>query len=260
MGIPYYQVNAFTREWRGGNPAGVCLLESWLPDGVLQAVAAENNLSETAFVVRGPDVCGLRWFTPSVEVDLCGHATLAPAWLLFTELGWGEAPLVFKTRSGDLTAEWRENRVVLDFPSLPAVACDPPPGLAGGLGAKPREVLRARDVLAVFETEAEVRALRPDFAKLAEVDCFGVIATAPGNDVDFVSRFFGPRVGVPEDPVTGSAHCTLAPYWSPRLGRPVLRARQVSARGGEIGCEDRGGRVLLAGEAVVYSRGEISLS
>jgi predicted PhzF superfamily epimerase YddE/YHI9 len=258
MRLPYYQVNAFTRDWRGGNPAGVCFLEEWLPDPTLQAVAAENNLSETAFVIRGPEACPLRWFTPSVEVDLCGHATLAPAWLMFAMLGWKDPEIRFQTRSGELRARWDGSRVTLDFPSLPAVPCAPPPGLAEGLGgAVPREVLKARDYLAVFGSEEEVRALRPDFGTLETLDTFGVIATAPGRDADFVSRFFAPRAGVPEDPVTGSAHCTLAPYWAERFGRRALRARQLSARGGEVWCEDCGGRTLLGGEAVIYSEGVI---
>lgn len=259
MKLPYYQVDAFSCRVFGGNPAGVCLLEFWLPDSTLQQIAAENNLAETAFLVpRGQDFA-LRWFTPTVEVDLCGHATLAAAFILFTERGRDGNQVRFHTRSGELTVLRDHTRLTLDFPARPAIACVAPEALVRGLGAPPVEVFKARDYLAVFAREAEVRALKPDFAALKTLDCLGVIATAPGRDCDFVSRFFAPGAGVDEDPVTGSAHCTLVPYWARRLSRTRLLARQVSARGGELDCEQSGERVLISGHAALYLRGEIQI-
>jgi PhzF family phenazine biosynthesis protein len=255
--IPYYHVDAFTSSVFAGNPAGVCLLADWLPDALLQSIAAENNLSETAFVVPRGERWGLRWFTPALEIDLCGHATLASAHVLFDHLGC-QAPCVeFQTLSGALTVSRADGLLTLDFPSRPGVACETPRDLVEGLGARPVATFKARDYLAVFDTEDDVRTLAPDMAALMRLDCLGVIATAPGRDSDFVSRFFGPRAGVPEDPVTGSAHCTLIPYWSRRLGRARLHARQVSARGGELWCEDRGDRVDIGGRAVTYATGHL---
>ncbi len=206
MKLPIYHVDAFTSRMFGGNPAAVVTLDQWLPDETLQAIAAENNLSETAFVVAREEPAPLRWFTPTVEVDLCGHATLAAGHVLFAE-----------------------------------------------------EAYLARDILAVFETEADICELRPHFERIAALDAFAVIVSAPGTEVDFVSRFFGPRAGVPEDPVTGSAHCTLIPYWAARLGKRRLAARQLSRRVGELDCELRGDRVAIAGNTVEYLRGEISV-
>lgn len=259
MTLRLYQVDAFSSAVFRGNPAAVVPLERWLDDATLQAIAAENNLSETAFFVREADGFRIRWFTPAVEVDLCGHATLASAWVLFSKLEPGRESVSFASRGGPLTVTREDGRLVLDFPALPGAAWTPPPGLAAALGAEPREALRAMDALLVFDDEAEVRALRPDLAALEEIDARGVIVTAPGKDVDFVSRFFAPRAGVPEDPVTGSAHCTLIPYWAARLGRNVLRARQVSARGGELWCELRGSRVRIAGQAALYLTGTIEV-
>ena len=259
MRLPLYQLDAFTSEPFRGNPAAVVLLERWLDDRTLLAIAAENNLAETAFVMSEPDGWRIRWFTPAVEVDLCGHATLATAHVLFERFERDAASLTFASRSGPLTVTREGDRLCLDFPARPARACAPPAGLAEGLGATPRETRIAADLLAVFDDERQVRALAPDFARLRQVEARGIIATAPGDDVDFVSRFYAPRVGVPEDPVTGSAHCTLIPYWSERLGRATLRARQVSARGGELWCEDRGERVEIAGHAVKFLEGVIEL-
>lgn len=261
MRVPYYQVNAFTSKTFGGNPAGVCPLDGWLADDVLQSIAAENNLSETAFFAPEGNGFRLRWFTPAVEVDLCGHATLASAHVLFRESGWGSAEIRFVTRSGVLTAKRAVDRIELDFPSRPpVVAPDSSESMVAlGLGSQPREVWRSRDYMAVFESEAEVEGLTPDMSLLEELECTGVIATAPGDRVDFVSRFFAPRVGIPEDPVTGSAHCTLIPYWAGRLGKPTLFARQISKRGGELHCRNLGERVAIGGRCVVYSRGEILL-
>lgn len=255
MGIPYYQVDAFTDRLFGGNPAGVCLLTDWLPDQVLQSMAAENNLAETAFVIQRDSFFDLRWFTPELEMDLCGHATLAPAHVIFRHLGYRESIIRFQTRSGILTVTREGERLTLDFPARPADLCDAPHDLSAGLGAKPAITGKARDYLAVFETEEDVRNLQPDMAALMHLDCLGVIATAPGKNCDFVSRFFAPGAGVPEDPVTGSAHCTLIPYWAERLGRTKLHARQVSLRGGELFCEHRGDRVGIGGHAVTYSSG-----
>jgi len=260
MKIPYFQVDAFASRQFAGNPAGVCLLDEWLPDSVLQNIAMENNLSETAFVVPRQDFWDLRWFTPALEVDLCGHATLAPAFVLTQILRRARDVVSFQSRSGPLTVMREGDLLVLDFPSRPARPCDVPQQLVNGLGRQPGELLKARDYLAVFETEADVRALRPNMAALEQLDCLGIIVTARGQSADFVSRFFAPRAGVPEDPVTGSAHCTLIPYWAKRLSKPRLHAWQVSRRGGELFCEDNGDRVKIGGRAVLYSRGEIELA
>jgi PhzF family phenazine biosynthesis protein len=260
MSIPYYQVDAFTSRLFAGNPAGVCLLADWLPDPVLQSIAMENNLAETAFVMKRDSSFDLRWFTPSLEIDLCGHATLAAAHVLFRHLGYRGSAVRFQTLSGELTVSRSDDLLTLDFPARPAVPCDAPPDLRAGLGATPTTTAKARDYLAVFETEQAVRNLRPDMAALTRLDCLGIIATAPGEHCDFVSRFFAPRAGVPEDPVTGSAHCTLIPYWAERLGRPTLRALQVSPRGGELLCEHRGPRVGIGGRAVTYSSGFLHVS
>jgi PhzF family phenazine biosynthesis protein len=255
MSIPFYQVDAFTSRLFAGNPAGVCLLAGWLPDDVLQSIAAENNLAETAFVVQRDSYFDLRWFTPTIEVDLCGHATLAPAHIIFQHLGYRDAVVRFQTRAGELTVTRNDDLLTLDFPARPAAVCPVPEALREGLGLAPTSAAKARDYLAVFDSEQIVRELRPDMAALMRLDCLGIIVTAPGDECDFVSRFFAPRAGVPEDPVTGSAHCTLIPYWAERLRRPCLRALQVSRRGGELFCEHRGQRVSIAGRAVTYSSG-----
>ncbi len=258
MEMRFFQVDAFARSVFRGNPAGVCPLECWPGDGLLQGIAAENNLSETAFFVKkGPGEYDLRWFTPAVEVDLCGHATLASAYVIFRFLEPDLASVTFHTRSGPLTVERRGELLVMDFPSRPAEPVEAPPDLVRGLGVQPAEVLRSRDYLAVLGSEDDVARLAPDMEALARLECVGVIATAPGTGCDFVSRFFAPRVGVPEDPVTGSAHCTLVPYWAARLGLGRLRARQISARGGELECELRGDRVRIGGHAALYLEGTL---
>ena len=259
MLIPYYQVDAFASRAFTGNPAGVCLLADWLPDDVLQAIAAENNLAETAFVVQRSARYDLRWFTPAMEVDLCGHATLAPAHVIFEHLGYRGDVIRFDTSSGELTVTREGDLFVLDFPARPATPCDPPPQLIAGLGRTPAFTAKARDYLAVFATEQEVAGLRPDMAALCQLDSLGIIATASGTTCDFVSRFFAPQAGIPEDPVTGSAHSTLIPYWSQRLGKMKLHARQISARGGVLYCEDRGQRVRIGGRAITYSTGFIRI-
>ena len=265
MKLPLYQIDAFASEVFHGNPAGVCPLERWLPDATMQSIAAENNLAETAFYVprSGGDAAGgdydLRWFTPAVEMDLCGHATLASAFIVFAASNGTRDAVTFHTRSGTLTVRRDGERLAMDFPARPPVPCAAPPGLAEALGRAPREVGKARDLLAVFDAEDEVRSLAPSFDRILALGVHALIVTAPGRDVDFVSRFFAPLVGVPEDPVTGSAHCTLIPYWAKRLGKDRLRARQVSARGGELECESLGERVSIAGRAVKYLEGTIEV-
>ena len=243
MKIPYYHVDAFSSRPFSGNPAGVCPLEAWLPDKTMQQIAAENRHAETAFFLPAGSKPGhfhLRWLTPAAEVDLCGHATLATDFVLRQRLGFREPVVYFEILSGQLTVEFQDELLVMDFPSRPPQPYDAPSALIEGLGEAPAEIYRARDVLAVFESEAQVAALQPDFDRLSEVDALGVIATAPGDQGDFVSRFFAPRVGVPEDPVTGSSHCTLIPYWARRLGKDRLETRQISPRGGGLRCTCRG--------------------
>lgn len=257
MKIVQYQVDAFADRVFEGNPAAVCPLRAWLDDSVLQAIAAENNLSETAFFVPSGSGFQLRWFTPVAEVDLCGHATLASAHVLFEHFAFLERTIEFATRSGRLTVERSNGLLVMDFPARPPEPCHAPEALIAGLGRHPIEVLAGDDYIAVFDSEDDVLALSPDPAKLNQLDRRGVVATAPGTSVDFVSRFFAPKLGIPEDPVTGSAHCELAPYWAVRLGRADMRARQVSRRGGSVACGLRGDRVLLSGNAVTFMVAEI---
>jgi PhzF family phenazine biosynthesis protein len=260
MRLKMYRVDAFTDAVFRGNPAAVVPLRRWIEDGMMQNIAMENNLSETAFFVGAAGDYHIRWMTPEDEVDLCGHATLASAWVVFHEIEKGRTEVRFRSQSGPLRVTAEGGRLALDFPSRPPEpAGDSLEALAAALGVRPRAALASRDYLAVLETEDEVRALKPDMAKVAALDRMAVIATAPGRDCDFVSRFFVPSLGIPEDPVTGSAHCTLVPYWSKRLGKTSLFARQVSARGGELWCEDRGERVSIAGRCVKYLEGTIEL-
>jgi len=259
MKIPCHQVDAFASEVFRGNPAAVCPLSEWLPDATLQNIAAENNLSETAFTVPRGDEFELRWFTPTLEMDLCGHATLAAAFVLFMEQKISSAAVRFHSRSGILTVTRKGDILTLDFPARPPQPIAMPESLIRGLGRTPAQVFKSRDLLAVFDSAEIVRALTPDFATLKSLDCLGIIATAPGIDCDFVSRFFAPAAGVDEDPVTGSAHCTLIPYWAHRLGKNELFARQISRRGGELFCELAGDRVRIGGHVVLYLRGEIVL-
>ncbi len=261
MRIPIYQVDAFTSQVFSGNPAAVCLLNDWISDSMLQAIAAENNLSETAFLVRNGDGFDLRWFTPKTEVALCGHATLASACVLFDLQKWPEKNVCFQTRkSGRLIVEKKDHLFEMDFPARPPACELSVDSLSKIIGVLPLEVLNSEeDILAVLETEQSVRDLKPDFTALAGLDCRGLIVTARGEKVDFVSRFFAPAVGVPEDPVTGSAHCVLVPYWAGVLKKNNLHALQVSRRGGELFCRDRGERVSIAGEAALYLEGTISI-
>lgn len=271
MRLPIYQIDAFADRVFAGNPAAVVPLEEWLPDAVMQAIAQENNLSETAYLVpQGEGVWGLRWFTPEVEVDLCGHATLASAHLLMGVLYPGLTRVEFDTvKAGRLTVTKDGDVYTLDFPARPPAATEVDPELAEILGGPvPLAVLASRDYLVVYDDAETVRRLEPNLDRLTRIDRFAVIVTAPGGsgagtgedkDVDFVSRFFAPSKGVPEDPVTGSSHCSLIPYWAGRLGKTSLFARQVSARGGELQCELKGERVRIAGRGVLYLEGRITV-
>jgi len=262
MKLPLYQVDAFAAAPFTGNPAAVVLLPTWLDDPTLQAIAQENNLSETAYLVPGAPGGAdyhLRWFTPVNEVDLCGHATLASAQVVLGHLSPTKSQVTFQTRSGPLVVSREGQELTM---ALPARAARPIPvseELCAALRARPLETWLAVDLMAVFATEAEVRALDPSFEALCRLAPSGFMVTAPGTDCDFVSRFFAPREGVPEDPVTGSAHCTLVPYWANRLGRLNLRARQVSRRGGELRCALSESQVLLTGRAVTYLEGTITV-
>jgi PhzF family phenazine biosynthesis protein len=258
--IPILQVDAFTERPFGGNPAAVVLDAHGLSDRQMQAIAAENNLAETAFVIERNGYFDVRWMTPTVEVDLCGHATLASAHVIFHHLGRTGDRVRFQSRSGELTVARVEDRLVLDFPSQPPSSCELPEKLVQGLRAQPRSVWKGPDYLAVFDREQDIKALAPDFDMLAQLDARGTIVTALGDDCDFVSRFFAPQSGIAEDPVTGSTHCVLIPYWSKRLGKKALHARQLSKRGGDLFCEDRGERVGIGGNAVTYVEGKLHTS
>ena len=258
MELPVFKVDAFTERVFSGNPAAVCPLDTWLPDDVMQAIAAENNLAETAFFVRNGKGFHLRWFTPACEVDLCGHATLATAYVLLHELGEQSQRLRFETKSGELTVSRVGDKLALDFPSRPPQPVEVDERLVPALGGpKPVEILAARDYLIRYETAEQVRALAPNMEALKKIDRFAFIATAPGSDCDFVSRFFAPAKGIPEDPVTGSAHCTLIPYWARQLNKTELYARQISPRGGKLFCKLLGDRVEIAGHAALFLKGSI---
>ncbi len=262
MAIPYYHVDAFTGELFAGNPAGVCILSAFLPDGIMQKIAAENRHSETAFVVaRADGDFDLRWFTPTIEDDLCGHATLASAYVL--ELRKHKVwPVRFHTRSGLLTVAQEQDGFEMDFPARPPQPCETPAGLLPALGLKAALVMKSRDYLVVVDQAEQVRALSPNIAALAKLDMVnsGTIVTAPGEgDVDYVCRLFAPAEGIDEDPATGSIHCTLAPYWAGRLGKVRLRAQQLSARGGCTKCTIGGDRVKIDGRARLYLQGTLEL-
>jgi PhzF family phenazine biosynthesis protein len=262
MKIPLFYIDAFTSEVFKGNQAAVCLLESWLPDDVLQSIAAEHNLSETAFVVREEkELFQLKWFTPKMEVDLCGHATLAASHVVFSIYSFGNKSIRFKTKSGILTATHsQDGKITLDFPSFEV---KPFTGaindVSEALGMKIKEIYQSRDILVVCENEKDVIDLAPNFPLLKKLDCMGIVVTAPGHDCDFVSRYFAPAAGIDEDPVTGSAHSLLAPFWSTRLKKSGFFARQLSSRTGELWCEVKGDRVLLSGYAIAYMQGTINI-
>ncbi len=263
--LPIYQVDAFTQRLFGGNPAAVCPLARWLPDSQLQRIAAENNLSETAFFVArdaqsaSHPVYELRWFTPAVEVDLCGHATLASASVIFTKLSPQADAITFHSQSGPLVVTRDGEGYSLDFPAAPPQPWDDQGRVAAALGLAPEGVQRATKAMAVLADEAAVRAVVPNMEKIAALETDGLIVTAPGDTVDFVSRYFAPGSGIPEDPVTGSAHCTTVPYWAARLGKTHLIAQQVSSRGGDLICDLQGARVRLWGQTVLYLEGQLLL-
>ena len=260
MPLPVFHVDAFTARPFAGNPAAVCPLAGWLDDEVLRAVAAENNLSETAFFVARGDHYELRWFTPRCEVKLCGHATLASAWVVLQILEPERNSVRFETRfSGTLAVSRDSHLFAMDFPALEPWTCgDPPAALLKGLERTPATVMQIEDnYFAVYESEEDVRRVRPDLRTLEELHPAGVAITAPSNDADFVSRYFAPSYSIPEDPVTGSTHCSLAPYWGQRLGKTSLHALQVSERGGELWCEVKADRVIIKGNAVLTLRGEL---
>jgi predicted PhzF superfamily epimerase YddE/YHI9 len=259
--LPVYFVDAFAERPFTGNPAAICPLERWLDERVMQSIAAEIGFSETAFIVREGDGWRIRWFTPTLEVDLVGHATLAAAFVILERLAPDAAAVRFESLSGPLTVTRRGELLAMDFPARVATPVPPPPGLIAGLGRAPVAVLAATHYLAVYADPADVTALTPDMAALAALDRAAVIVTAPGTPThggDFVSRFFAPANGVPEDPVSGVAHCTLVPYWARQLGKSQLVGRQLSRRGGTLVCTDRGARVTIAGAAVLVLEGRIA--
>ena len=260
MKLPIYQVDAFSKQLFKGNPAAVIPLENWLSDAQMQQIAMENNLAETAFFISQGDDFALRWFTPELEIDLCGHATLAAAHVIFSELNYSKNTIKFSTlKAGNLIVSKENHFYTLDFPSRPATPTQLPDGLLSAIGGQklPIEVLASRDMMLVYETEADILALNPDFNALAKIDLLGLIVTAKGDNSDFVSRFFAPSAGVNEDPVTGSAHCNLIPYWANQLQKNKLHAFQLSLRGGELFCELKGDRVLMSGHAITYLKGNI---
>ena len=261
MIIQMYQVDAFSSEVFGGNPAAVCVLNEWLGDSVLQNIAAENNLAETAFIIKSESGYDLRWFTPALEIDLCGHATLASAYVIFKFLEPSLEHVAFKTMSGQLEVSIdSEQKLSMDFPARAPQQIEIKEIHQQAFGIKPLEVWQSRDLLVLFESEAQIAQLQPNLNKISEIkNSFAVIATAKGDEVDFVSRFFAPNAGIPEDPVTGSAHCTLVPFWANRLGNDVLNAKQLSKRGGELFCENKGDRVAMSGYASLFFKGEIYL-
>jgi PhzF family phenazine biosynthesis protein len=258
MKLTIYQVDAFTNKVFGGNPAAICPLEEWLDADLMQKIALENNLSETAYFVKKDDYYEIRWFTPTYEIDLCGHATLASAFVIFEILQAETDKIKFIShKSGELFVEKNGNVLTLDFPSRPVSPAEVPSGLIEAIGKQPKEVLKARDYFLVYENEQEILDISPDFTALLKIDAHGFIVTAKGDSSDFVSRFFAPEVGVFEDPVTGSSHCNLIPFWAERLGKTELFGKQISARGGELFCELRDDRVKIGGNAVLYLKGEI---
>ena len=259
MKLPIYQIDAFASKPFEGNPAAVCPLDAWLPDGLMQMIAEENNLSETAFFVASDEGFHIRWFTPTSEIDLCGHATLAAAYVLFECLGFEGDAITFDSRSGYLQVSRNGDLLVLDFPAQPQTPCETPVQIQHAFGVEPIACLKGEDYLVVFEDQEELLSADPNLELLRELDGRGVIITSRSQSYDFVSRFFAPKFGIDEDPVTGSSFTQLAPYWTEQLGRSKLFAKQLSSRGGEVVCELKGDRVLIAGEAVKYMQGEIEV-
>ena len=260
MELNLYQIDAFTDTPFRGNPAAVIPLETWLPDNTMQSIAEENNLSETAFFVPKDEGFHLRWFTPKTEVDLCGHATLAAAYVLFNILGHNKERIEFESKSGILTVLKKDDLLVMDLPAQTPVPCNVPYEIVKAFDRTPIECLRSEDYIVVFETESDILSIKPDIAYLQKLDLRGVIITAKSRQYDFVSRFFAPKHGIDEDPVTGSAHTQLIPYWARKLDKTKMKAKQVSHRGGELVCELRNDRVLISGKAVKFLEGKIELS
>jgi len=259
MKLDIYQIDAFANQVFEGNPAAVVPLKEWLPDELLQKIAVENNLSETAFIVLEKDSYRIRWFTPGAEVDLCGHATLASGYVFFEILNHPTNEIRFNSRSGELIVSKQGDELVLDFPRTKITPCEAPDVLVRGLGKQPIESYLCDDYMLVFESEQDIASMQPDFNALGQVECRGIIVTAASNEYDFVSRFFTPQCGINEDPVTGSAHCALAPYWAEKLDKRSLNARQISSRGGNLRCDVVGDRVFIAGKAIKYLQGTIEI-
>ena len=259
MKLSIYQIDAFAEKAFEGNPAAVCPLSEWLSDEMMQSIAKENNLSETAFFVPAEHEFHIRWFTPVAEVNLCGHATLASAYVIFTFLGFEENTIHFESKSGFLKVEKNNGLLVMDFPSQPPIPCQTPDEIVQAFKNTPVECLKSEDYIVVFDNEDEVASAQPDFDALSKLDLRGVAITAKSNKYDFVARFFAPKYGINEDPVTGSAYTQLIPYWSNTIGINKLHAKQVSSRGGEVFCELVGNRVSIAGKAVTYLAGEIEI-
>jgi PhzF family phenazine biosynthesis protein len=261
MKIPIFQIDAFTDEVFGGNPAAVCPLNHWLPDETMQKIAMENSVAETAFFVSTQDAFEIRWFTPEIEMDLCGHATLAAAHVIARHLHYRLPSIKFRSKSGDLKVRVEDELLTLDFPSRKPEPSDAPQIVLDAVKVVPVEVLKSRDYLLVFEDEDVIRNIKPNQSLLEQInlDPGGVIVTARGREVDFVSRFFTPQASIFEDPVTGSAHCSLIPYWGERLGKESMLALQLSPRGGKLLCKYLGERVLISGEAVTYLEGNITI-
>jgi len=259
MQLPLYQIDAFAGKPFEGNPAAVCPLEEWLPDDLMQAIAAENNLAETAFFTASENGYHIRWFTPTTEVKLCGHATLASAYVLFHLLGYNKPQITFDSLSGPLRVRQDGEWLELDFPAQPPRPCDTPASIVAAFGQTPVACLRAEDYIVVFDEEALVREAQPDLARLRQLDLRGVAITAAGREQDFVCRFFAPNYGIDEDPVTGSAYTQLAPYWGKVMNKTELYARQVSSRGGNVKCRLDGNRVAIAGQAVKFLEGRIEI-
>ena len=261
MKLPIFQVDAFTDKVFGGNPAAVCPLEHWLPDDIMQKIALENSVAETAFFIPLHDGFEIRWFTPEIEMDLCGHATLATAHVIARHLNYSLPSIKFQSKSGELMVAVENELLTLNFPSRKPEPCDIPQIILDAIQVSPVEVLKSRDYVLVFETEEVVRRIEPNQSILDQInlDPGGIVVTAKGDEVDFVSRFFTPQASIFEDPVTGSAHCSLIPYWSERLGKESMHALQVSPRVGKLFCKNLGERVLIAGEAVTYLEGSITI-
>lgn len=259
MDLSIYQIDAFSSCVFEGNPAAVCPLDEWLPDETMQSIAEENNLSETAFFVPNDDGFHIRWFTPASEVDLCGHATLGSAYVLFNILGYNNEAIQFDSKSGILVVTKQDDWLTLDFPKQPPVYCETPKEIVEAFNKEPIECMMSEDIIAVFENEIDIESANPDFEQLKKLDSRGVIITAKSMRYDFVARFFAPKYGIPEDPVTGSAYTQLAPYWASKLGKQKFKAKQLSSRGGELYCEILGDRVLISGKATKYMEGKITI-